>query len=71
MENTHTDVRAAVSAALARRQEASVASIASVLREVHAAVATQLPDEEIVAMILDAAPRYQLGLLFDHRGIKN
>lgn len=69
MEDLRDHVRAAANAALGRRRGASVASIANVLREVRAEVSAELADEEIVAIIIDAAARHHLGLVFDHRQI--
>ena len=69
MDDSNAHVRTAVGAALARRHGASAASIAIILNEVRATVAS-LPDEAIVAMLVDAAPHYDLSLVFDHRRIE-
>jgi hypothetical protein len=69
MDDSNAHVRAAVGAALARRHGAGAASTASMLHEVRASVASQIPDEAIVAMLVDAAPHYDLSLVFDHRQI--
>jgi hypothetical protein len=40
-----------------------------VLHDVRQAAPSDLPDHEIVSMIVDAAAGYRLGLVFDHRRI--
>ena len=69
MDGSRAAVRGAVNAALARRRGASAASTASVIREVRAAVGYELADDEIVAMIVNVAAHYGLGIVFDHRQI--
>ena len=67
MEASREEVLSAVTQALTRRRGASAVSTANVLREIRAAVHTALTDEQLLEMIVHAAPFHHVGVVFDHR----